>query len=51
VAPGGGGRREVQFRRARGGVGRQASARARVDPKKEAKMVGRLGDSVERRTR
>jgi hypothetical protein len=48
VAPGGDGRRELQFLRARGGAGRQASARARVNPMEETKMVGRLRDSVER---
>jgi hypothetical protein len=51
AAPGGGGRRELQFWQARGSAGWQASARARVDRREEAKMVGRLGGSVQRRTR
>jgi hypothetical protein len=42
VAPSGGGRRELQFQRARGGAGRQASARARVDPREEVLSVGQL---------
>jgi hypothetical protein len=49
--PGDGGHCKLQFRQARGGAGRQVSARARVDPREEAKMVGHLRDSVERRTR